>query len=335
MLTVPTGEPVEHNQPSPVPSRRYSIRSLLVGVAVVAGLCAIPAQFVAQIRAEAKAGRWLEAAIDEDLRAPSSGHPSSHSVSWGMPEGRIQRLFYRMAGSHRAIDLDIVGPRSARVLKENAQRFSSVSHVRIYGGSGGDNRISQEQISAVSRLRRLDWLQIHGDFDSTIRLRDLSRLERIERLDIHADRFPYQVIHDLGSLQVNWLRLYCDGDHEGDNRLPAEAFASFRHSPCTDVLIFADMDDRAFELLSAAPKLNDLCVESMSGWEDGRASITDDGLLRACPNLHVRTLQIGGTKAAFTEAGAECLATIKELRSLNVALSPAGQKRLRAVRPDL
>jgi hypothetical protein len=323
-----------------LPRLRWSIRWLLLATALAGAACAVPAYFVAQIRGEAAAAKIIRAAIAEDHLAAGNRHGPGHVSEGPRCYGWIDDYLCRLAGSRNEVgSVDIVGDRSARAFVEHAHVLPHITDLTIDIRAPDDRRygtVTQTHIDAAARCRCrcLRSLRIVGDMAPDVQFAGLRQFESIELMKVHpAAGLPYQVIDQLGTLPVDHLYILCENDESKDIYFPPEAFTSFASSTCTSIEIWCGMDDRAFELISAAPRLRILKVECLT-LGIGGLRITDEGIRRASKHLVAEELDIGG--AEFTDACVDYLAEMKNLRRVGLpGLTMHGKRRLKELRPDI
>ena len=313
----------------------FSIRSILLAVAAIAALFSIPAYWITQIRGEADTGKRLQATAVEEARA--IGEPNPNVISLSPPRRGLWRAMYRLAGSEGEItSADIIGDRSARVVSDHAGMLRSVRHLRIVKEfkEGRREYVTPAQIHAASLLRPLKELEIYASFSPDVQISALARIKKIEWLRIYAYRIPFQVIDQLSTINADRLDIVYE-DTCPECLPPSEAFASFSRIPCTEITISGGIDDRAFELIAAAPNLEYLHVNYLNCLGSPN-NITDEGMKLASKSLRASYLIVGCSD--LTDACIEYVADIKSLQTVELIASnitPDGFKRLAELRPDM
>jgi hypothetical protein len=313
---------------------RFSVKLLLLSFAAIAAFLAVPAWFITQIRNEASAAKRIIALGHEDVRQ-AEGVIAIDAVSYSLPRGQVRPWLYKVAGSPGEVDtVTVLGDESAGGITALARWLPNVGCVNVRPAAatpGEFSLITQSQIDAVSCFESIELLEFYGRFDRGFDFQSWSRIKRIGGVEITSDFIPPGLVEQLGPTNVKWLTIYCRYDWELDIPPSAEAF-SFEKIPCSNVIIAGLLDDRALELISRAPHLH--WLEFRCGSKHNSPQVTDAGIRRACQNLHVRHLSIQGA-AEITEPTAEVLASIRELQSVEISLSPAARERLFALRPEL
>jgi len=314
---------------------RFSLKFLLLFIATMAALLAVPAWFIAQVRNEAAAAKRIIALGHEDIHQ-AGGVILTDAVSYSMPRGQVRRWFHTIAGSPGEADgVRIMGDESARGITALARSLPHVSGVTVAPSAailGEYSLITQSQIDAVACFESIWSLNFCGPFDRGLDFRSWSRVKRIVMVEITSDFIPPAIAERLADANVEFLTIYFRYYWMRDIPPDAEGFP-FEKITAPKVRIVGRLDDRALERISRAPRLQYLEFRC-GGSRKAPPRLTDAGIRRACQNLHVRHLTIYDS-SQITEPTAEALASIRELRTFNLNLTPAARDRLFALRPDL
>jgi len=315
---------------------RYTLRTLGIAVVGASVVGAYLANRLSQIKAESTVGILLEQAAEADVL--DSHQTFGLAISKRSPIERFRCLLYRLAGSKGEITrIDIFGERSAQVVINNANSFRNVNEIRLNMTTKDGERgwITEGQIHAAaniaSKVKSLQNLEIYGKIRPNADLSPLASC-KIEFFQFESSEVLPSPTSQLGTLNIDRLRICLDYDSVNDTSIPAAAFSSFGNSPCRIIEISGAIDDDALEAISKAPKL-----ELLSIWHPQyhtKRQITDDGLRRACKQLHVHSLEIQGSQ--ITDAAVVLICEIDELKWIRISgLTEAGINRLRELRPDV
>jgi hypothetical protein len=315
--------------PRPINRSHYSLRALLALTAIIAFLAAILAREIHSIRAEAAAGRELNAII----QSADGRHQSLSSIQ---PDSASRAFLYRIAGSPGEVQsLTIGSAKSLDALVQRRRALPNLREVKFSLNHHGPSpsfmgTLTSDHVKSLSTIRSIETLEIEGKPTLDLSIAELSDLPHLKYLKLYlldsSDVSP-TMIEQIGKLKSLWsLDLYL----EFDAKIPPRAFAPLQNLDSLDMLsiLGGDIGDEALEVIARIPHLRSLQLNVFE--------ITDKGLQAACTRLHLYHLRISSSDV--TDASIEALAGIKELKFLDIngtRISPEGISRLRALRPEL